>query len=72
MKPVTTVHEARALIEAHNGRAEDFQLHVADRLLDPAGVNMAIITDGILARQWQPDGYTQGDGFRIYRYKAAE
>lgn len=72
MKAVTTVQEARALIEAHKGSAKDFQLCVSDELLDPVGVNMAIITDSILARQWEPDGYTQGSGFRVYKYKAAE
>jgi hypothetical protein len=30
---------------------------------------MAIITDSILAREWEPNGYLQENGFRIYRYK---
>lgn len=72
MKAVTTVQEAQALIEAHKGSAKDFRLCVSNDLLDPLGVNMAIITDSILARRWEPDGYTQGSGFRIYKYKAAE
>ena len=30
---------------------------------------MAVITDGILAREWEPDGYIQEHGYRIYKYK---
>ncbi len=70
MKPVTTVQEARNLIEAYEGHPEDFQLQVADELLDPMGMNMAIITDSILAREWEPNGYTQANGCHIYKYKA--
>ena len=32
-------------------------------------MNIAIITDTILRRGWQPDGYTQENGFRIHKYK---
>jgi len=41
-------------------------------LLDPVGLNMALVTDAILAREWEPNGYIEGDGCRIYRYKAME
>jgi hypothetical protein len=37
--------------------------------LDPVGINMAIIADAILAREWEPDGYTEASGYRIYKYK---
>lgn len=30
---------------------------------------MAMIADGILAREWEPDGYVQEKGFRIYKFK---
>ena len=70
MKPITTVAEARRLIASFTGRPEDFRLPVANELLDPVGVNMAIITDDILAREWEPDGYVEGSGCRIYKYKA--
>jgi hypothetical protein len=69
MKPVTTVDAARQLIQAHEGDAKDFLLPIADELQDPVGINMAIVTDSILARGWQPDGYIQAAGFRIYKYK---
>ena len=72
MKPATTVEEARRLIESFEGKPEDFHLPIANELLDPVGVNMAIITDSILARGWQPDGYTEGMACRIYKYKAID
>ena len=69
VKPVTTVEEARSLIDAFKGRPEDFELPISIDLLDPVGINMAIITDAILAREWEPNGYTEGDGCRVYKYK---
>lgn len=33
---------------------------------------MAMITDDILDRGWEPDGYVQENGFRIYKYKEME
>jgi hypothetical protein len=72
MKAATTIEEARRLIESFTGKPEDFELPIANELLDPVGVNMAIITDAILAREWEPDGYTELEGCRMYRYKAME
>ncbi len=69
MKPITTVQEAQRAIESYQGRPEDFRLPIAERLLDPVGINMAVITDGVLAREWEPDGYSQENGFRIYKFK---
>lgn len=70
MKSVTTIEEARRLIESFAGKPEDFELPIANELLDSLGGNMAIITDAILARDWEPAGYTEGKGCRIYRYRA--
>lgn len=70
MKPVTTIDQARRLIESYRGRPEDFELPIANEMLDPMGVNMAIITDAILAREWEPDGFTESTGYRTCRYKA--
>jgi len=69
MKPVTTVEEAQEIIRSYQGKPEDFRLSVAEGLLDPVGINMAIITDAIVAREWEPDGFIQEKGFRIYKYK---
>lgn len=67
---VTTVDEARRLIDSFKGKPEDFELPISNELLDPMGIQMAIITDAVLARGWEPDGYTEGDGCRIYKYRA--
>jgi hypothetical protein len=70
MIPVTDLNDAKARINAHSGLPEEFQLPVSSTLLDPVGINMAIITDCILIRGWKPDGFVPHDGYRVYRYKA--
>lgn len=67
--PCTTLGEALAAIDAHKGPAETFTLPIADSMNDTMGMAMAILTDRILARGWEPDGYVPGHGFRVYRYK---
>ncbi len=42
---------------------------ISDELNDAMGINMAILTDAILAKGWEPDGFTQEAGFRVYKYK---
>ncbi len=68
-RPISSVSEALKPIDAFNGNPEAFELAVPDLLLDAIGINMSIITDRILQRGWQPDGFTQESGFRLYRYK---
>ena len=72
MKPVRTVEEAKKLIESFSGRAEEFELPIADELQDSVGIHMAIITDYILGKGWEPNGFNQKAGFRVYRYKVLE
>ena len=69
MRPITTVDEARRTIHDFSGPPEDFVLPISDQLLDPVGVNMVLIVDAILDKGWEPDGFEQRDGFRLYRYK---
>jgi len=69
MEPVTTIEEAKRVIEAYKGNAENFELPISDELQDPVGINMAIITDGILEKGWEPNGYVQKKGYKIYHYK---
>ncbi len=45
---------------------------IQDVLQDAMGVGMAIITDAILAKGWDLDGFEQRDGYRVYRYKLPE
>ena len=71
MSPVTDIADAKRRIQAHTGPAEAFALPVANSLLDPVGVNMAIIADCILARGWEPDGFVQHANYRLFRYKSS-
>jgi hypothetical protein len=68
--PLTTREDAVRTIREHTGRPEELRLSLSDALLDPVGMNMAIITDAALGRGWMPNGFEQGDGFRTYLYKA--
>lgn len=70
MQVIETVDQALKKIDSFEGKPEDFVLRISHSLLDPVGVNMAIITDRILSRNWEPNGFEEGAGFRIYRYKA--
>ena len=69
MTPATTLDEAITIVENYEGPAEDFELAIADTLLDPVGVNMAIITHRILAKGFDPNGFEQKEGFRVYKYR---
>jgi hypothetical protein len=69
MKIVDSVQDAVQEVVAFDGCASDFRLTISQQLLDPVGINMAIITDHILKRGWEPDGFSEGNGFRTYRYK---
>lgn len=69
MSPFTDVHEAIRYVHSFSGRPVEFHLPISDALQDPLGMYMALITDKILSRGWEPDGYDQMNGYRIYRYK---
>jgi len=69
MKPVTSIQEALNLVESFEGSPSEFRLPISDNLNDPIGVNMAIITDRILRRGWNVNGFLQKNGYRIYLYK---
>jgi hypothetical protein len=69
MKVANTVDDALQMIDSYDGSPEEFFLPVSEELLDPVGINMAIICDRILSRSWEPNGFEQQIGFRIYRYK---
>lgn len=70
--PIHTVAEALARVDAFAGSADDFLLPIHESLLDPLGINMALITDRILAKGWEPDGIIVHAGCRVFRYKELE
>jgi hypothetical protein len=67
--PFADVNPAVVAIKSYHGSAKDFTLPIADSLQDSVGISMAIITESILAKGWQPQGFEQKENFRIYRYK---
>ena len=72
MKPFSTTDDALKAVDNHAGDPADFELPISDALLDPVGINMAVITDRILASGWEPVGFEQKAGYRIYRYRERE
>jgi hypothetical protein len=72
MTPCQSVEEALKAIRRFSGSPDEFKLAVAKTFLDPMGVNMAVVTDAILARGWMPDGFEDKGDHRLYRYKAIE
>ena len=65
----TDVRKAMQAVDSFTGPPTDFILAVADSMNDQIGMNLALITDRILAKGWEPDGFLQKSGYRLYRYK---
>ena len=72
MRPFSNVNEAVKFVDEFEGKPEDLLLAISDNLQDPIGMNMALITDRILAKGWEPNGFEQNNGFRVYLYKIME
>jgi hypothetical protein len=71
MQPINDIKEAVRIVEEYEGAAGDFKLPISDSINDAIGINMAIVGDAILAKGWEPNGFIQKDGFRIYLYDAS-
>jgi hypothetical protein len=69
MEPFTDIQAALEFVASYRGSARELRLPIDDSMQDPVGMNMALILDAPLAREWEPDGYEQMDGYRVYRYK---
>jgi len=72
MTPFNNVDEAAKYIDEFKGKPEELKLAISSELQDPFGLNMALITERILAKGWEPDGYEEKDGYRVYMYKEME
>ena len=68
--PITSAEDGMQQVDDFEGEAGDFELVVPHVLLDPLGLTMALITDRVLARDWEPDGFLDEGEYRIFRYKA--
>jgi hypothetical protein len=72
MKPFEDAKEAAQYVERFEGKASDLKLAISDSLLNPIGINISIITDKILDKGWEPNGYEEKEGYRVYMYKEME
>lgn len=72
MKPFTDVQAALQFLQSFEGSARDLRLPIHDSMQDPLGMNMALILDHLLSREWEPDGFQQMDGYRIYKWRALD
>ena len=70
--PFSDVDEVLTYVDEFQGRPEELELAISDALQDPIGMNMALITDKILKKGWEPDGFEEKDGYRVYTYKEME
>jgi hypothetical protein len=68
-EPFNTVDAAVEYVQSFAGKAEELKLLISDDLNDQFGMNMAIITDAILAKGFEPNGFEQQHGHRVYMYK---
>ena len=76
MKPFTSAEQILAFLQTAN-IDRSLEVPVADRMTfagqtDIVGAGMAIVLDAILAQGYEPDGFDQCEGYRIYRYKKSE
>lgn len=68
---------ARAHVEATKITGNHFELSLSNDLTfagepDTMGAGMAIILDAILAQGYEPDGFEQREGYRLYHYKISK
>ena len=71
-----SVEQAISLIDGFNGRPEHFILRIPLSIIGPirddtqliTGMQMAVITDRILRKQWWPKGFRDEGGHRLYFY----
>lgn len=72
-----SVDDVLAFLKVTTIAGPSFELALADTLTlwgrpDDLGAGMAIVLDAILAQGYEPAGFTQYDGYRLYRYKPFE
>lgn len=77
MNAFNSAEEVLAFLKTANLLHPSFELPIADGLTfcghtDVIGAGMAAVLDAILAKGYEPDGFDQRDGYRLYRYKALE
>lgn len=69
-EPFKEVESAVEYIRSFKGKAEELNLPISDGMNDQFGMNMAIVTDAILEKGFEPNGFKQMKGYRVYVYNA--
>lgn len=69
-----TAEEVLAYLETNQPTGGLFQLAISDSLTfsgqpDTMGAGMAVMLDKILGLGYEPDGFDQKDGYKLYNYK---
>lgn len=70
LDPFKDVDVVLEYVRSFAGEAEELKLPISEELIDPFGMNMAIITDAILAKGFEPNGFERQRGYRVYVYKS--
>ena len=65
--PLISLDDAVMFVN-NNFKNTEETLSISDELIDPIGMNMAIIADSVLKAGYMPNGFDQKDGYRIYMY----
>ncbi len=74
---IQSAEEGLAYLETDQPTGEFFQLAISDSFTfvgqpDTMGVGMAVLLDKILGLGFEPDGFDQKDGYKLYKYKEME
>jgi hypothetical protein len=71
---ITTAEEGVRRLESDPPSGDRFELAISDSFTfagkpDKVGFGMALLLRRILKLRYEPDGFDQNDGFKLYRYK---
>lgn len=74
---IQSAEEGLAYLETNEPSGEFFQLAISDSFTfagqpDTMGAGMAVMLDKILSFGFEPDGFDQKDGYKLYKYKEME
>ena len=72
-----SAEEVLAYLETNQPAGGLFQLAISDSFTfsgqpDTVGAGMAVILEKILKLGYEPDGFDQKDGYKLYNYKQME
>lgn len=74
---IQSAEEGLAYLETYQPTRDFFQLAISDSFTfagqpDTMGAGMAVMLDKILGLGFEPNGFDQKDGYKLYKYKTME